>query len=133
MNNSFQKIFIDTNVLLHCFNWKIRLQEQIESLVTTNYEILVHQLVHDEITQIQKSRNSSKTVKFVLKLIETYNLYDDAQNYPDTDTALLETAKRERGVILTFDKNLMNRCKSAAVPVLYSGKKKLTLIGYIES
>ena len=129
-----KKIFVDTNVLIHHIDWKIRLHEQIESIILNNYHIFVHQLVQNELIEtLKKSKKLSNNAKIALKLIENYTMYHDPQSYPDTDTALLETTKREQGILLTFDKDLMSRCKKEAIPVLYSGKRKLSLIGYIEN
>ena len=126
------KIFIDTNVLIHCIEWKVSLDTQIEKFITKRYQILIHQLVLEELFEATEAPGKTKRLaKLALQLLDRYELYEDEREYAGTDIALLKTARREGGVVLTFDRILLHRCKEVDVPVLYiKGKGKLTLIGH---
>jgi len=126
------KLFIDTNVLIHSSEWKVSIKEQITKFITVNYEIFIHQLVLEELFEATEARGKTKKLaKLAIQLSNQYHLYEDEREYAGTDIALLKTTKRENGILITFDRKLLHRCKDAGVPVLYiKGKGKLTLIGH---
>jgi rRNA-processing protein FCF1 len=127
------KIFVDTNVLIHAHDWKIRITEAIDRLNLPKYQVLVHPLVFQEILEASNDKGTLRLqAKLALQTIDLFEYYEDKIEYKGTDTALLESALRENGAVLTFDKELMKRCKEKNVPVLYvKSHAKLILIGYI--
>lgn len=127
-------IFIDTNVLLHHFEFKINIEEATNRVITRKYEIFVHRLVEVEILEaLSKKGKIARNAKVAVQLMSRYKEYDDQIEYPGTDIALIQAAEKEKGCVLTFDKDLKRRCKSQGVAVLSLYKPgRLSLVGEIE-
>ncbi|MCE7736267.1 MAG: PIN domain-containing protein [Candidatus Heimdallarchaeota archaeon] len=127
-------IFIDTNVLLHHFEFKINIEEAINRIITRKYEIFVHRLVEEEILEALKKKGKvARNAKVAVQLMSRYKEYDDQIEYPGTDIALMEAAEKEKGCVLTFDKDLKQRCKLQGVAVISLYKQgRLSLVGEIE-
>ncbi|MFV2014254.1 MAG: PIN domain-containing protein [Candidatus Heimdallarchaeota archaeon] len=128
-------IFIDTNVLLHHFEFKINIEEAINRIVTKKYEIFVHRLVEMEILEsLIKKGKVARNAKVAVQLMSRYKEYDDEVEYEGTDVALMQTAKKENGCVLTFDKDLKRRCLSRGIAVISLYKPgRLALTGQIEN
>lgn len=126
-------IFIDTNVLIHSSEFKVNIQEQLLQIIFKKFQVVIHPLVFSEL--LEKAQNNTKTGKLAklgLQLTYMYETYEDTAEYPGTDIALLIAAKREHGAVLTFDKELKNRCKQANVPVIYLKRGgQLMVVGFI--
>lgn len=112
-------IFIDTNVLLHHFDYKINIEEAINRILTRKYDIFVHRLVEAEIIEaLTKKGKIGRNAKIAIQLMSRYKEYDDQVEHAGTDIALIESAQKENGCVLTFDKVLKHRCKARGIAVI---------------
>lgn len=128
------KIFVDTNVLIHSTEWKVRVTESIDQMNIPKYELIIHPLVFHELMQASEEGGKlGKMAKLALHLASNYTFFEDDLEYAGTDVAILEAAAREQGVVLTFDKKLRERCQERDIPILYAKRHGgIQLIGYIK-
>lgn len=123
MNSPSLKLFIDTNVLMHLVDYKFNLHENIQELVNRKFEIVIHPMVEDEVIgKLKESGKIKRQAKFALKLMRTMTSHDDEEEYTGTDTAILTIAIETSSVVLTFDKQLKDRCRKNGVSVITLGK-----------
>jgi len=65
------KIFIDTNVIYHSMDYKLKLEDLLDSLISRRYEIIVHSSVLKEIElDLEKEGRLYNKAKFAKKYIE---------------------------------------------------------------
>ncbi|MHA2098023.1 MAG: PIN domain-containing protein [Candidatus Kariarchaeaceae archaeon] len=126
-------IFIDTNVLLHHFEYKLNIEDAIERIISKKFEIYVHPMVEAEIIDaLTKKGKIARQAKVAMQLISRYYGYKDKKGYHGADIALIKSAEREGGCVLTFDKDLKHRCKAQNIPVISVYRQgRLALTGEI--
>ncbi|RMG42464.1 MAG: hypothetical protein D6732_00925 [Methanobacteriota archaeon] len=126
-------IFIDTNVLMHAPEWKVRFVSELDRIIPYKYKIVIHERVFSELLDAYEQGGAlGRRAKLAIDLSPQFESYEDDQEYPGTDAALLEAAKKEGGAVLTFDKGLKKRCKEAGVPVItIHGSRQLMIDGYL--
>ncbi len=127
------KIFIDTNVLLHAPEWKIRFLSELDRIIERKYAIYIHEKVFEELLEALDDKGAlGKRAKLAIEMTPQFESYEDDEDYPGTDIALLNAAKKEGGAVLTFDKGLKKRCKKEGIPVVTNqGMRQLMVDGYI--
>jgi len=126
-------ILLDTNVLYHSLDYGIQIQDAVRRLISRDWQIYVHSMVQAEIIKDLSAPNKlGRQAKFAMQLMTEFEPYEDDREYPGTDTALLETARRIGGVVFTYDKGLRDRCRAVDIPVItHHTKGKVQLIGYV--
>ncbi len=127
-------IFIDTNVLLHAPEWKVRFLSELDRIVGQSYVVYLHEMVFDELLAAHQEGGAlGQRAKLALELSNQFQGYEDPREYAGTDVALMASAKREGGAVLTFDKLLKKRCKNIGVPVItIKGTRQLMVDGFLE-
>ncbi len=127
-------IFIDTNVLLHSSDYGLNIPDEISRLINSKFIIFVHPSVESEIINTLTTKGkSSRQARLAIQLSSRFQSYIDDKIFAGADQALLETAEKENGCVLTFDKGLKSKCIKRNVPVISFFKKgRLKLFGYVE-
>ncbi|MHA2089907.1 MAG: hypothetical protein ACW98K_03530 [Candidatus Kariarchaeaceae archaeon] len=128
------QIFIDTNVLLHSTEMRINITSAVQRVVDGKFDILVHPLVEGElIASLKQEGKLSRNASVAMGLTTEFSSYQDTRQYSGTDQALLRSARRDQGCVLTFDKDLVERCNKMKIPVITNYKKgRFHLVGHIE-
>jgi len=128
------RVFVDTNVFMHGFEIGIKLEDDLKSLINKGFEIFVHPLVEAEIIELLLEKGKiGQQANVAMNMLSRFNSYEDTRSYAGTDIAVLKSAKREKGILVTLDKNLRDRCIKQNVNVISSFKKgRLKLYGYID-
>ncbi len=118
---------------MHAPEWKVRFISELDRIIPKTYKILVHEKVFSELLDAyEKGGTLGRRAKLAIDLSPQFESYEDDEEYPGTDIALLEAAKKEGGAVLTFDKGLKKRCKAAGVPVItIYGSRQLMVDGYL--
>lgn len=127
-------VFVDTNVFMHGFEMGIKLEDDLRALISKGFNIFVHPLVEAEIMELLLEKGKiGQQANVAMNMLSHFNSYADTRNYVGTDIAVLKAAKREKGIVVTLDKNLRDRCIKQNVNVISSFKKgRLKLFGYID-
>ncbi|MCH8905601.1 MAG: hypothetical protein IH840_00810 [Candidatus Heimdallarchaeota archaeon] len=128
------KIFVDTNVLLHARELRIVLEDSIGQIIDQDFELFLHPTVQNELIQAAGiAGKMGRRAKLALELTSQLLMYRDSQVYDGTDIAILESALRESGVVLTFDKKLRHRCVARGIAVVSNYKQsRLKLYGFLD-
>lgn len=128
------RIFIDTNVLLHSTEMRINIKSAVQRVINGKFEIVVHSLVEEElIASLEQEGKLGRNATVAMRLTAEFSSYQDARPYSGTDQALFRSAKRDQGCVLTFDKELVERCNKLNIPVLTNFKMgRFHLVGHIE-
>lgn len=131
---NFLPIFIDTNVLLHAPEWKVRFISELDRIIPKHYKIFIHDRVFSELLDAYEQGGSlGRKAKLAIDMSPQFESYEDEEDYPGTDIAILSAAKKERGAVMTFDKRLKKRCKDEGIPVItIYGTRQLMVDGFIE-
>jgi rRNA-processing protein FCF1 len=131
---NYLSVFVDTNVFMHGFEIGIKLEDDLKALINKGFNILIHPSVEAEIIELLLDKGKiGQQANVAMNMLSHFNPYEDTRNYVGTDIAILRSAKREKGIVVTLDKILRDRCIKQNVNVISSFKKgRLKLFGYID-
>ncbi len=131
---TYLHVFVDTNIFMHGFEIGIKLEDDLRALISRGFTIFVHPMVEDEIMELLLEKGKiGQQANVAMNMLSQFNSYEDKREYVGTDIAVLRSAKREKGLVVTLDKKLRDRCMKQNVNVISSFKKgRLKLYGYID-
>jgi len=120
-------VVLDTSAILMIFEFSIKLEEELTMLVG-KHRVTIPKQVVDELKLFATKKGSMRAgfAKASLKMLEGYNVeYVEAE---DTDTAVLNLARKYNGVLVTNDRELRKKAKYEKISVIYlRGRGKLIL------
>jgi rRNA-processing protein FCF1 len=120
-------VILDTNAILSFFEFSVDWEKELLRLLD-GYKIIVPNEVMKELEVLSKQTASQRKLRAVasLKFAERYETIDTRAG--NADDAVIEAAKKTKGVVATNDTELRKRLKHESIPVIYlRGKKKLAL------
>ncbi len=125
--DSKTRIVLDSSAVLMLFEQSINLDNELKRLVV-KYQIIVPKQVVDELKILSENSRGKKKInaKTALKLIKEFNiLYEE---YEDADNAVIITAKKYNGIILSNDKEIRKKAKKEKINTIYlKGKNHLII------
>ena len=126
-------IFLDTNFLLACFQFKVDIFDEIDRLVHEAYALYILEKTIEELKSVKEKQagKSKAAAKFSLTLIASkklaiYPVSQDVTN-KSVDDILFELSEKEGIMIATQDQELKNRLKNRC-PILTLRQKKHLII-----
>ena len=126
--NPEKTVILDSNAILMLFEFSLDLESELIRLLG-KYKIIIPSPVVKELIFLSNEGKGQKKInaKASLELIKKYDIFDiDAKT---TDNAVLITAKKTNGIVVTNDKELRKKLKEISIKVIFlKGKKTLELI-----
>jgi len=119
-------VILDSNAIMMLFEFSIDLEGELTRLLG-KYHIIIPTPIVRELEFLSKNGKGKKSffAKSSLKLIEKYDVEDADEK---GDDAVFCLAKELNGIVVTNDRELRNRLKTASVQVIYlRGKKQLSI------
>jgi hypothetical protein len=120
-------MILDSSALLMFFECSVDWEKEAARLLNV-YQIVVPTAVVKELELLSKQGigGRKRKAKAALKFVTRYETIDT--NAKNADDAVIETARKTRGVVFTNDTELRNRLRDEGIPVLLlRGRKKLAL------
>ena len=120
------KVILDTNFLIYCAKEKIDYAEELRTLVTGKYELIVPSQV---IAELEEMANNSKKYKdktsasLAIKLLKVNNVKNIPTTEKTTDKSIIKLSKEELGnMVATLDLGLIKKVKK---PIILRGRQRL--------
>jgi len=115
-----QKILLDTNFLMLPVQNKVDIFSEIARICDSDYSLYVFDKSIDELDKIistgkLKDRQAAKIAK---ALIKSKNIDIINSAHGDVDELILESAKTERFIVATLDKELKCRLKEIGIRII---------------
>jgi rRNA-processing protein FCF1 len=118
-------VILDSSAILMFFEFSIDWEKELVLLVGAHH-LVVPSAVVTELQVLTKQPAKRKKATAALRLITDYEIYDSV--FSSADEALLDTAEKTHGIVVTNDTELRKRLKKRGFPVIFlRGKKKLVL------
>jgi len=126
-NTSIKTVVIDTSAIMMLFEFSIDLECELTRILGA-YKIIVPFSVINELKfLIDKSKGKKKLIaKPALKLANNFEVVDDKSH--SADDAVLNIAKKYKGVVFSNDKELRNRAKKEKIKTIYLRGKNYLMI-----
>ncbi|MEW9490885.1 MAG: PIN domain-containing protein [Candidatus Aramenus sulfurataquae] len=118
-------VLVDTNILLYVYD---RLDPFWKVIYFLDFKprFFVHKLVFHELSTLEARHKNSRVMQSRIRLarqyLEVYKSYweeIDCCSWMDTDSAILETAKKFNFLIFTNDKVLKNRALKGGIEIIF--------------
>lgn len=129
------KLLLDTNFLMIPGQFGVDIISEFDRLFG-RYEIIVPSFVLEELDRIEKSLRGRDriAVRIAREIVGRSKIVEFDLGDRDVDEALLELARRIKGIICTNDKELRKKARRENIPVvLLRQEKYLYLDGDIET
>ena len=122
------KVVLDTNALFYPFQFKIDLEEAIINLIGA-CDMLIPDVVVKELISLRNQGN--KFAGAALRYADRFGTIATASSIDtSTDDAILATAIEISGILVTSDRELIEKAKDSGVKVIFlRGRQKLELWG----
>jgi rRNA-processing protein FCF1 len=120
-------VILDSSAILSFFEFSVDWEKEFSRLLD-GYTIIVPSQVMRELEILSKHTSSKRTQRAAasLKFVERYGTVDSQA--VNADDAIIEVARKTKGIVATNDSDLRRRLKHESIPVLFlRGKKKLAL------
>jgi rRNA-processing protein FCF1 len=126
-NTALKIVVFDSSAILMIFEYSINLEQELLRLLGS-YEVVVPSKIIEELKFLcEKGKGKQKQfAKPALSLIENYKIVIDKSE--KADDAVLNTAKKLNGVILSNDKGLKKRAKKEKIKTIFMRNKKYLMI-----
>ena len=126
-NTALKIVVLDSSAIFMIFEYSINLEQELLRLLG-NYEVVVPSKIIEELKFLyEKGKGKQKQfAKPALSLIENYKIVIDKSE--KADDAVLYTAKKLNGVILSNDKELKKRAKKEKIKTIFMRNKKYLMI-----
>lgn len=122
------KIYLDTNFVIKCIEWKIDFIGELERICDFKYEIILLDNVMDELSAIAAEGGKKKEIVNVGLLVLSKN---GAKNVPSGEKGLVDDIlvklATKNDIVATQDQDLKRRLKEKNVSVIIIREK-----GYLE-
>lgn len=105
-------VILDANALLMPFQFGLNLDLELERLVG-ECDILVPSSVLGELRRLARTDRSARAA---LELAQKYEISEVEE---EGDTSVVSLAKEKKGIVVTNDKELIQKLKEAGIPVIY--------------
>jgi len=117
-------ILLDTNFILDLLKFKIHLEDELNRLLESNYEVAIIDNVEEELKKL--SDRGNRFAKLALKLLELGKIKKiKVNNKSDTDNIMLNMCKENEDIIIaTNDVNLRKKIKEVSRKTIYIRSKK---------
>jgi rRNA-processing protein FCF1 len=117
-------ILLDTNFILDLLKFKIHLEDELNRLLESNYEVAIIDNVEEELKKLSDRRN--RFAKLALKLLELGKIKKiKVNNKNDTDNIMLNMCKENEDIVIaTNDINLRKKIKEIGRKTIYIRSKK---------
>jgi rRNA-processing protein FCF1 len=117
-------ILLDTNFILDLLKFKIHLEDELNRLLESNYEVAIIDNIEEELKKLSDSGN--RFAKLALKLLELGKIKKiKVNNKSDTDNIMLNMCKENEDIIIaTNDVNLRKKIKEVSRKTIYIRSKK---------
>jgi len=123
-----RRIFLDTNFIIKCIEWKIDLIGELRRICDFAYEIVLLDRVMDELAEFAAQGGKKKETVNVALLVLNKN---GAKNVASGETGLVDDIlvkiATKNDAVATQDQALKRRLKEKGVPVIIIREK-----GYLE-
>lgn len=118
-------VFLDTNAIFSLFEFSIDLESELTRLLGAHKIIIPEAVVHEIELLREKGRgNQKKVAQPALKYIKKYPVFSHV-SFESADDALVELASAKDAVVVTNDKQLLNRLKEKGISrVFLRGKQQ---------
>lgn len=123
----YKTVILDTSAILSFFEFSVDWEKELLRLID-GYKIIVPNEVIKELEVLSKQTASQRKLRAVasLKFTERYETIETRAG--NADDAVIEAAKKTKGVVATNDTELRKRLKHESISVIFlRGKKKLAL------
>jgi uncharacterized protein len=118
-------VILDTSAILSFFEFSVDWERELNRLLDA-YSLVVPTAVVTELQILGKKGKTQKKAAAALKLITKYETIDDEAE--TADEACINIAEKIKGIVITNDRELRERLKKHALPVIFlRGKKKFVL------
>jgi rRNA-processing protein FCF1 len=126
-NTALKIVVLDSSAILMIFEYSIKLEQELLRLLGS-YEVVVPSKIIEELKFLceQGKGKKKKYAKPALLLIKNYKIVTDKSE--KADDAVLNTAKKLNGVILSNDKELKKRAKKEKIKTIFMRNKKYLMI-----
>jgi len=126
-NTSLKIVVIDTSAIMMLFEFSIDLEKELTRLLG-KYKMVVPHAVIDELVLLTDNAKGKKKLiaKPALKLASNFKVVDDKSH--SADDAVLNIAKKYKGVVFSNDKELRKRAKSNRLKTICLRSKKYLMI-----
>jgi len=126
-NTALKIVVLDSSAILMIFEYSIKLEQELLRLLG-NYEVVVPSKIIEELKFLcEKGRGKQKQyAKPALSLIKNYKIVINKSE--KADDAVLNTAKKLNGIILSNDKELKKRAKKEKIKTIFMRNKKYLMI-----
>lgn len=126
-NTALKIVVLDSSAIFMIFEYSINLEQELLRLLGS-YEVVVPSKIIEELKFLcKKGKGKQKQfAKPALSLIENYKIVFDKSE--KADDAVLYTAKKLNGVILSNDKELKKRAKKEKIKTIFMRNKKYLMI-----
>ena len=125
--NPEKTVILDSNSILMLFEFSLDLESELTRLLG-KYKIIIPSPIIEELIFLSEKGKGQKGInaKAALELIKKYDIFNiDAKT---ADEAVLLTAKKTNGIVVTNDKELKQKLRQLSVRVIFlKGKKTLEL------
>ncbi len=118
-------VILDSSAILMFFEFSLDWEKDLDCLIGA-YDIVIPTAVVRELQILAKESRAQKKIAAALKLIGKYRTID--VGFDSADEALLKTAEKTQGIVVTNDGELRKRLKEYKIPVIFlRGKSKLVM------
>lgn len=125
--NPEKTVILDSNAILMLFEFSLDFESELTRLLG-KYKIIIPSPIVEELILLSEKDKGQKgmNAKAALDLIKKYDIFNiDAKT---ADEAVLLTAKKTNGFVVTNDKELRQKLKELSIRVIFlRGKKTLEL------
>ncbi len=112
-------IILDTNFLVHCLDWKIRFEEEVQRIVDETYTLAVLDKTIQELKTLK-----GQPAKIALHLTERYKvLKTESHGYTDDDILQFDDTNH---ILATQDKELKKRWQGQIITIRKKSYLELT-------
>ncbi len=126
-NTALKIVVLDSSAILMIFEYSIKLEQELLRLLGS-YELVVPYKIIEELKLLcEKGKGKQKQyAKPALSFIKNYKIVVDKSE--KADDAVLNTAKKLNGVILSNDKELKKRAKKEKIKTIFMRNKKYLMM-----